>query len=114
MSRLVRASAFAFLALSAGGLLGTCSITVNEGEYDHGNYRAPRTATDICRREVDRSFGDRYRIAFDLAELSTSGNVQTVNQPFTMASRKDAFETPQRRTLRCTIVDGVLTQAVPN
>lgn len=114
MSRLVRVSAFAFLALSAGGLLGACSINVNDGEYEHGKYHAPRTATDICRREVDRSFGDRYRIAFDLPDLSTNGNIQTVQQPFTMASRKDSFEAPQRRTLRCTITDGVLTQAVPN
>lgn len=114
MSRLSRACALVLLAGSVGGLLGACSINVNDDNYEHGAYRMPRTATDLCRREVDRSFGDRYRIAFDLPELTTSGNVQTVQQPFTMASRKDAFEGPQRRTLRCTVVDGVLTQAVPN
>ncbi|WP_298325221.1 hypothetical protein [Asticcacaulis sp.] len=114
MSRLVRASAFIFLALAAGGVLGACSVNVNDGDYERGLSPVPRTATDICRREVDRSFGDRYRIAFDLPELVTNGNVQTVQQPFTMASRRDAFEGPQRRSLRCTLVDGVLTQAVPN
>lgn len=113
MSRLVRASLLTALALAGGGLLGACSINVNDGEVDHGNYRTPRTATDICRREVDRSFGDRYRIAFDLPELTTNGGTQSVFQPFTMASRKDSFEPPQRRALRCTIVDGALTQAVP-
>lgn len=102
------------LALAGGGLLGGCSINVNDDGIEHGDYRAPRTATDICRREVDRSYGDRYRIAFDLPELSTSGNVQTVQQPFTIASRKDAFEGPLRKVLRCTVVDGALTQAVPN
>ena len=114
MSRFNHSFLLALLAVAAGGLLGACSINVNDDDYDHGTYRMPRTATDICRREVDRSFGDRYRIAFDLPELTTSGNVQTVNQPFTMASRKDAFEGPQRRTLRCTVVEGALTQAVPN
>lgn len=109
-----RSGLFIALALAGGGLLGGCSINVHDDGIEHGDYRAPRTATDICRREVDRSFSDRYRIAFDLPELITNGNVQTVQQPFTIASRKDAFETPQRRTLRCTVVDGALTQAVPN
>lgn len=113
MAHISRVSAFVLLATVSAGLLGGCSINVNDGEYDHGNYRTPRTATDICRREVDRSYGDRYRIAFDLPELTTNGGTQMVFQPFTMASRKDSFEAPQRRALRCTIVDGVLTQAVP-
>ncbi len=113
MARISRVSTLALLATAAVGLLGGCSVNVNDGEYDHGNYRVPRTATDICRREVERSFGDRYRIAFDLPELTTNGGTQSVFQPFTMASRKDSFEPPQRRALRCTIVDGVLTQAVP-
>jgi len=110
-----RTSAFIILAVAAGGLLGACSINVQDRDYEHDDgYSRPRSATDLCRREVNRSFGDRYRIAFDLPELSTSGNTQTVIQPFNMVSRKDSFDGPQRRTLRCTVVDGVLTQSVPN
>lgn len=102
--------------LTAGtlvGLLSGCSIKVNDGDYDGENYRVPRTATDICRREVDRSYGDRYHIAFDLPELTTNGDVQTVHQPFIMANRKNSFEAPARSALRCTLVKGVLTQATP-
>jgi hypothetical protein len=94
-------------------LLAACSINVRDDDIDHDGYHRPRTATDLCRREVDRTYGSRYRIAFDLPELTTSGNIQTVVQPFTMASRKDAFEGPTSRSLRCSVADGVLTQATP-
>ncbi|MFV3075809.1 hypothetical protein [Niveispirillum fermenti] len=113
MSRTIRGSGLAMLAIAAMGLLGACSIKVNEGDAERGAYSTPRTATDVCRREVHRSYGDRYRISFDLPELSTSGTLQTVYQPFTIVSRKDSFEGPQRRALRCTLADGILTQAVP-
>lgn len=113
MSRIVRSSAFSVLAIAGVGLLGACSINVNDGELERGSYSTPRTATDVCRREVHRTYGDRYRISFDLPELSTNGTVQTVHQPFTIVSRKDSFEGPQRRVLRCTLTDGILTQAVP-
>lgn len=112
MSRLVRGGCLA-LVLAGAGLLGACSINVNGDEYDRDGHYKPRTATDQCRREVDRSFGDRYKIAFDLPDLTTNANVQTVVQPFTIASRRDSFEAPQRRVLRCTVVDGALTMAVP-
>ncbi|MQP65118.1 hypothetical protein GE253_07125 [Niveispirillum sp. SYP-B3756] len=113
MARIVQISTVILLAAASTSFLAGCSINVNDGENEHGNFRNPRTATDICRREVDRSYGDRYRIAFDLPELTSNGGTQTVHQPFTMASRKDSFEAPQRRALRCTIVDGILTQAGP-
>jgi hypothetical protein len=101
------------IMMTVVGLLSGCSINVNDAEFDHDNYPLPRTATDVCRREVERSYGNRYRIAFDLPELSTNGDTQTVQQPFTMASRKNDFEAPTRLTLHCTVVKGVLTRATP-
>lgn len=112
MSLLTRGIGTALLLVGAG-FLGGCSINVNADEYDHDGHGKPRTATDQCRREIDRSFGDRYKIAFDLPDLTTNANVQTVVQPFTLASRRDSFEPPQQRVLRCTIVDSALTMAVP-
>jgi hypothetical protein len=102
------------LAITGIGLLSACSINVNDDNADHGRYAYPRTATDQCRREVERTYGDRYRIAYDMPELTSNGSTQIVVQRFTLALRKDNFEPPQRRSLRCTVDGGVLTQVVPD
>ncbi|ACJ01285.1 hypothetical protein [Rhodospirillum centenum] len=86
-----------------------CAIEVN-GETDEwrdGAYR-PRSATDICRREVYRSYDDDYRIAFELPEMRTEAAKQTVTQTFTLTPKRgrDGQET---RTIRCTVTDGALT-----
>jgi len=101
------------LAITGIGLLSACSINVNDDEGNRDHYAYPRTATDQCRREVERTYGDRYRIAYDLPDLSSSSSTQIVVQRFTLALRKDNFEPPQRRSLRCTVDGGVLTQVVP-
>lgn len=96
-------------ALAGLLLLGGCINIQGDGDHDGGPYR-PRTATDLCRREVEHSYESRYRIAYDLPELTTNGTTQTVRQPFTLAARKENFEGPERREIRCTVVDGALTQ----
>ncbi|SNR97939.1 hypothetical protein SAMN05880556_101913 [Azospirillum sp. RU38E] len=101
------------IVITGAGLLSACSINVNDDGVEPGRYAYPRTATDQCRREVERTYGDRYRVAYDLPELSSSGSTQIVVQRFTLALRKDNFEPPQRRSLRCTVDGGALTQVVP-
>ncbi len=102
------------VVITGAGLLSACSINVNDEAVEPGRYAYPRTATDQCRREVERTYGDRYRVAYDLPELSSSGSIQIVVQRFTLALRKDNFEPPQRRSLRCTVDGGALTQVVPD
>lgn len=109
---MMRSLATGLALVIAGTAFSACSINVND-DQDHGRYAYPRTATDQCRREVERSYGDRYRIAYDLPDLVTTGSVQTVTQAFTLVLRKDNFDAPQRRSLRCTVDGGVLTQVVP-
>ena len=112
MSKIARMLILGVGMVAGAAALSACSINVNDDKED-GRYAHPRTATDQCRREVERTYGDRYRIAYDLPDLVTSGPVQTVTQSFTLALRKDNFDSPQRRTLRCTVDGGVLTQVVP-
>lgn len=91
-------------------LAGACSIEVNgETDLDHNNGYYVRTPTDLCRREVNRSFADDYRIDFDLPELSTQGTVQTVVQRFTMTPRQGRGAT-ESRTIQCTVTDRTLTE----
>lgn len=94
--------------LALGALaLSACSINV-DGDTHGPGYNLPRTATDLCRREVDRTYDSRYRIAYELPELSTDGPTQTVRQAFTLALRKENFEAPERRALRCVVRGGEL------
>ena len=102
----------ATLLVGAPLLLGGCVAEINAGDdaYHGGAYSRIRTATDMCRREVERSYEDRYRIAYDLPDLTSQGTTQTVVQPFTLEARRNAPDAPGRRTVRCTVVDGTLTQ----
>ncbi|MFM2041824.1 MAG: hypothetical protein RLY86_400 [Pseudomonadota bacterium] len=101
---LVTAAALALLAL------GGCSISVQDGDgYHDGSVERPRSATDICRREVWRSFQEDHRITYDLPELTTTGTTQTVVQAFTLDPHRSS-QGSERRTIRCTISDGTLTE----
>lgn len=100
------------LAAAAVGLLalGACSISVQDGDggYHSSDYR-PKSATDLCRREVWRSYHEDYKIAYELPELTTAGTSQTVVQSFTLVPERGRADV-ERRTIRCTVTDGALTE----
>lgn len=104
-------TALLFSATAAGTLaLGACSIAVQDGDdWNHVGENRPRAATDICRREVRRSYDYDHGIDFDLPELSTSGTTQTIIQSFTVDAKRGRG-VPERRTIRCVVTDGVLTE----
>ncbi|WP_119677408.1 hypothetical protein [Indioceanicola profundi] len=108
-ARAGRRSAARVLTLtSAVGLLALSGcISVHDGGGDSSEYR-PRSATDLCRREVWRSYHEDYKINYDLPELSTSSNSQMVVQSFTLVPERGRADV-ERRTIRCTVTDGALT-----
>lgn len=112
MSKIARMLLVGLGMVVGAGVLSACSINVND-DKDDGRYARPRTATDHCRREVERTYGDRYRIAYELPDLVTNGTVQTVTQGFTLVLRRENFDAPERRSIRCTVDSGVLIQVVP-
>lgn len=116
----------------AGGMamvvLSGCVASINANDHDgdgpHGHYR---TATDLCRREVERTYEDAYRISYELPTLRTIppmsplpapggtapvpdaiGTQQVVQQPFTITPRRDGGLS-QHQTLTCTLNTGVVT-----
>lgn len=93
--------------------LGGCSIEVNDREVGRDGYYKPRSATDLCRREVERTYDDRFRIAYELPELVTQGTSQIVTQEFSLTPRKDYGTGIERRSIRCTVTDGTLNSVTP-
>lgn len=110
-----RLSTLALLPLAglAMLLLGGCAIEVNDRDPGREAAYKPRTATDVCRREVERTYDDRFRIAYELPDLQTQGATQVVVQEFSLTPRKDYGTAIERRTVRCTVADGVLTAFTP-
>ncbi len=93
--------------------LGGCAIEVNDRDSGRDGYYKPRGATDLCRREVERTYDDRFRIAYELPELVTQGTSQLVTQEFSLTPRKDYGTGIERRAIRCTVTDGALTSVTP-
>jgi hypothetical protein len=124
---------WALLALAVPlSTLGACSIKVQDAGGRHADHSL--FATEMCKREIERSLGGQSSIAYDLPDLSTKGDVQTVIQAFELTEKmfktvtierdgqeKNAAITvippstakAQRRSLRCVFVDGKLTEATP-
>lgn len=73
------------MALATG--LSGCVASINANDHDDDGWRHshPRTATDLCRREVERTYEDNYRIAFELPSLRSLAMVSPVPPPGTVA-----------------------------
>jgi hypothetical protein len=93
---------------AAIGCLGLGGCVINADDSG-AHYDLPRTATTVCRREVDHVYDDYYKIAFDLPSLVTEADGrQVVTQPFTLMPRRDVTSAAGRHVMRCVVKDGAL------
>ncbi|MEA1677064.1 MULTISPECIES: hypothetical protein [Nitrospirillum] len=93
---------------AAIGCLSLSGCVINADDSGH-HYDMPRTATTVCRREVDHVYDDYYKIAFDLPVLATEADGrQTVVQPFTLMPRRDITAAAGRHVMRCVVKDTAL------
>ncbi|MDE1149527.1 MAG: hypothetical protein PW843_23480 [Azospirillaceae bacterium] len=89
--------------------LSGCVASINSHDDDMHVSNMSRTATSICRREVDHVYDDYYRISFDMPVLSTEADGrQVVVQPFNLMPRKDIAGAAGHHVTRCVVRDGAL------